>query len=427
MNTIPIGMIGLSHKTASVELREKLSLKTNSPGDERILLSQQLINKFKINGVLCLATCNRTEIYVSGIKYAGDLIRIQNFLISYKEAQDLDFQDSFYQHYGLDAVAHFNQVISGLDSQIIGENQITSQIKDCARLAKKYDFIDTLLEKMYSLGLQANKKIRSETHLGDGAVSISFAGVELARKIFEDLTDKKVLLIGAGETAELAAENFIEKNIDEIHVVNRTFSRAQELAYKFNAKAHDMSDLVSCLKDVDIVISATSSDRYVVNKEMMIEVMKARRNSHSIFLIDLAMPRDIESSVDDLSGVFLYNLDDLSEVVELNLEKRKKEIPIVMDLVNDFAQQFRVWKFGYSMSSLISNLKDYFDDIRVSEIERLKNRLPKNSMKDIDYLTESIINKILHQHIKTLKKSAVDPDLYREYADMLIDLYGLNK
>jgi glutamyl-tRNA reductase len=274
--------------------------------------------------------------------------------------------------------------------------------------------------------MQAKKKVHNETFLSDGTVSVSFAGVELARKIFSDLSDKNVLLIGAGKTAELAAYHFQENGVQNINVVNRTFANAEELADKLNGKAYPLDQLSEVLVDTDIVISATSSKEYVVTRELLKPVAK-KRHYRPIFLIDLAIPRDIDPAIDKLEGIFLYNLDDLHEIVKANLEKRKKEIPKSIKIIHEYVEDFQKWISMNSMSTVVGKLKKKLDVLRLNEMERLKSKLPQNGYKsEIDVLTESIINKVVRQHVKSLKKVAHDPEAYKKQVDMILSIYELD-
>jgi glutamyl-tRNA reductase len=419
--TIPIGVIGISHKTASVEIREKVALVES----ELETVVKGLLSSFDIDGCMAISTCNRTEVYVSGEDFANQLDGIRTWLDDYKSCRYFTNDQQTYTLTGSDAVRHFYLVISGLDSQVLGEPQITGQVKESYNHARQLNATGTVLNKLFTFGLQAQKKIRTETFLTDGAVSVSFASVELARKIFNKLHDKQVLLIGAGETAELAATHFVEKGIKRIHIANRTPEKARQLATRFHGQALGLDELESSLPQVDIVISATSGTEYVLTKQMMNPICKARRH-RPIFLIDLAIPRDIEPATDELNDVYLYNLDDLNDVVQSNIEKRKHEIPKSMKIVDDYVEIFEKWISTHSVGFTINKLKRYFDGVRLQELDRLGTRLPRDGYEDIDYLTQSIINKIMHQHIKLLKKSAADPDRYQQHVDFVNSLYDLD-
>ena len=420
---IPLGLIGISHKTAPVEVREKVALSD----EEQKIAVRYIMDNFRADGCMVLSTCNRTEIYVSNNNIESTIEHIKSWLNDFKKCAEYTDDSITYGLQDANVVEHFFKVLSGLDSQIIGEQQITGQVKDSYDLTHNLNGTDSLINKLFNFAMQAKKKVHNETFLSDGTVSISFAGVELARKIFSDLTNKNVLLVGAGKTAELAAYHFRENGVKNINVVNRTFERAQELAEKFDGKAYKLEDLPVVLMETDIVISATSSKDYVVTADLIRPISK-KRHHRPIFLIDLAIPRDIDPAIDHIDGVFLYNLDDLQEIVKANLEKRKKEIPKSLKIINEYVHEFKKWVSMNSMSSLVGRLKRKLDTLRLNEIDRLKAKLPQNGYKaEIDHLTESIINKVVRQHVKSLKKVAHDPELYKQQVEMILNIYELDK
>ena len=362
---------------------------------------------------------------MSGESVQAAFPQIRTWLDAYKKTNYFSDHQITYEMTGTAAVYHFFKVISSLNSQIIGEPQITGQVKDSYRRAYDQKVTNTFINKMFNYGLQVEKEVRNDTFLSNGAISVSFAGVELARKIFDKVDDKTVLLIGSGQTAELAAVHFKEIGIQNIYISSRTYGKAEQLAKKFSGKVCPLTDLQTILEQVDIVISATSSPDPIVTKEMIEPVCKAKHHK-PIFLIDLAVPRDIDPAMDSIDGVYLYNLDDLQDIVQMNLEKRKKEIPKALKIVDAYILEFEKWASVHSMAFVIKRLKDHFDTLRNKEMERLRNRLPKDNHEDIDYLTLSIANKLMHQHIKSLKKYVTDPSRYRQYVEFISDLYELD-
>lgn len=418
---ITVALIGISHKTAPIEIREKIALSAL----EQEFVLRTLVNDFKLQGSLVVSTCNRTEVYISCNQCDEVLPKVRNWLNDYKKCDYFNDDRLCYTMKARDAVGHFMKVVSSLDSQVIGEPQITGQIKDAHYLSRKLKTTNMFLNKMFDIGIQAQKQIRSKTFLTDGAVSISFAAVELAKKIFNELIDKSVLLIGAGNTAELAAKHFVEKGVQNITIVNRTPEKAAELAGRFCGKVFEFDRLPEVLEKTDIVISATSSKDHVLNSDLMINISKARHHK-PLFLIDLAVPRDIDPEIDKIDGAFLYNVDDLNEVVQMNLEKRNQEIPKALKIIDRFVDEFGRWISTHSDASTIMQLKQYFEEIRQNELNRLKNRLPKEGFSEIDYLTRSIVNKLMHQHIKTLKNSVSNPVQHQQQIEFMHKIYDLD-
>ncbi len=419
---IPLGLIGISHKTANVEIREKVALDE----DEQKIAVRYLMEEYRAEGCMVLSTCNRTEVYVSNNKIESTLEHIKSWLNDFKNCTEYTDEEISYSYKGISVVEHFCNVVAGLDSQIVGEQQIVGQIKESYERTHCLNGTDALINKLFNFAMQAKKKVHNDTFLSDGTVSVSFAGVELARKIFSNLTDKKILLVGAGKTAELAAFHFQENGVSNIHIINRTFGRADELAKKLNGTAHPMEEMADVMLDTDIVISATSSKAYVVNTDFIKPISK-KRHHRPIFLIDLAVPRDIDPAIDKIDGVFLYNLDDLHEIVKTNLDKRKKEIPKAAKIIDEFVAEFKKWISMNSMASVVGRLKKKLDVLRLNEMDRLKAKLPQNGYKaEIDNLTESIINKVVRQHVKSLKKAAHNPEQYKRQIEMILNIYELD-
>jgi glutamyl-tRNA reductase len=421
MDQIPLGLLGISHKTAPVDVREKVAL---SDTEQREALGH-IINEFHADGCLMLSTCNRTEIYVSADDHEEIIEKLKGWLASFKQTDLYSDSELFYNLNGPSAAEHFFKVIAGIDSQIVGEQQIAGQVKDSYEVSHQLQGTDAIINKLFNFAMQAKKKVHNETFLTDGTVSVSFAGVELARKIFSDLDKKSILVVGAGKTAELAAFHFQENGVKNIRVVNRTYQRAQELAEKLTGTASPMEDLQNALAGADIVISATSSENFVITADTMKQVAHQRRHQ-PIFLIDLAIPRDIDPAINEIGGIFLYNLDDLEDIVKQNLEKRKKEIPKSLKIVDEFVDEFNSWYSLNSMSSIVGKLKKRLDTIRLNEIERLKAKLPQNGYRqEIDNLTESIINKVVRQHVKSLKNSIHDPEKYKKQVELILSIYEI--
>ncbi|NJN25889.1 MAG: glutamyl-tRNA reductase [Cyclobacteriaceae bacterium] len=418
---IPLGLIGISHRTAPVEIREQVALSV----DEQKMAIRHIVEDHHSNGCLILSTCNRTEIYLSDDRLDKTTEKLRLWLNELKQCHAYTDMDITYELRDREVVEHFFKVLAGLDSLIIGEQQITGQVKESYDLTHDLNGTDALINKLFNFAMQAKKKVHNETFLSDGTVSVSFAGVELARKIFSDLSSKNVLMIGAGKTAELAAFHFQENGVKNINVANRTFERAKDLADKFDGKAYRLDELPLALAESDIVISATSSEAYVVTADMIYPISK-KRNHRPIFLIDLAIPRDIDPEINTIDAMFLYNLDDLQEIVKANMEKRKKEIPKSMKIIHEYVDEFQKWVSMNSMTSIVGRLKNKLDTLRLNEMDRLKAKLPQNGyVAEIDHLTESIINKVVRQHVKSLKKVAHDPELYKQQIAMILSIYEI--
>ena len=418
---IPIAIVGLNHKTANVDIREKATFSE----DQQSSLILQLSKRFNIRGALVLSTCNRTEIYLCGrkvIKYISDLC---TFLDKTKKENIFSNKETTYIYTGRKAIHHFFRVITSLDSQIVGEPQITGQVKDAYEKSRQLNHTDVLINKMFNFGMQVEKQVRTNTYLGDGAVSVSFAGVELARKIFGSLHNSTILLIGAGETAELAALNFVDREVSKILVANRTIKNARRIAKKVNGEALQLEDLAQAIEQADIIITAVSSDEFVL-KKLNLEQIAKKRDFRSLFLIDLAIPRNIDPTVAEIDGIFLYNLDDLQDIVKSNIERRKNEIPKAEKIVENHLNEYIDWYNTLPVIKTITKLSQYLEEIRKQEFERLKNRFPKESLEEAEYLSKSLMKKFLHHHIISLRKSSNDPNRRKQHIDLVDEIYQLN-
>lgn len=415
---IPVGLFGISHHTASVEIREKATLSETSQKEA----IQKITSSFRTDGCFILSTCNRTEVYISSEYVQTKLPIIRKWMNTASGCNCFTDDKITYVKYGNDTVEHFFKVISGLDSQIIGERQITGQVQKSYEISHSINCTDNVLNRMFNFGMQVKRKVHNDTFLSDGTVSVSFAGVELARKIFSDLTNKEVLLIGAGKTAELAAYHFMEKNVKQINVANRTLAKAEKMARELKGEAFQLRELPKALQGADIVISATSGKSFILDYFLVKPVSKKRRYK-PLFLIDLAVPRDIDPEVNHIDGIYLYNLNDLNNIVKDNLEKRKLEIPKAMIIIKEYMEEFKQWISTYAMSAIIKRLKEHLEIMRVRELERFRKKLPSESINEIDDLTQSIINKLLRQHIKLLKKNKGNSELYQQQLDLIYDLY----
>jgi glutamyl-tRNA reductase len=356
------------------------------------------------------------------IKFIDDICE---WLDDYKKVIVFSNPELTYIKKGTAAIQHFFKVISSLDSQIIGEPQITGQVKDAYEQAHQLKHTDIFINKMYNFGMQVEKQVRSKTYLTDGAVSISFAAVELARKIFGDLQNTSVMLIGAGDTAELAAQHFMKRKVSKILVANRTFKKARQIAAEFKGEAIKLEETVRALEHVDIVITATSSDQLIIHRKDLESAAKLR-DYRSLFLIDLAMPRDVDPNVTDIDGVYLYNLDALEDIVQNNIEQRQAELPKAEKIVEEHVYTYIKWYKTLPMVKTITQLSKYFEEIREQEFDRLKNRFPESHLADAEYLSKSLMKKLLHHHIMTLRRTNGDPLRLKQHIDLVGEIYPLD-
>ncbi len=395
-------VVGLSHKTASVEIREKIAF---SPNDiERPL--HRLLELDEIIEAIIVSTCNRVEIYATTRDVAGGKARVRRFMAEYHNLDYAELEQHLYCLHGEDAIRHVFRVASSLDSMVVGEPQILGQIKTSYGYAAEFKTSGLILNRFLHKAFSVAKRVRTETKIASSAVSVSFAAVELARKIFGELNGKMVLLIGAGEMCELAARHFLNNGAKGVMVTNRTFERARKLAEEFEGEALPFDELFDHLHKADIVLTSTGAPNAIITPKDMVEVIR-RRRMRPMFLIDIAVPRDIDSAVNDLDAVYLYDMDDLQQVVAANLEGRRQEADKAEAIVNEEINQFHKWMATLEVTPTIVALRNRFEELRKAELERTISTIKDASpelVKKLDALTSAYMNKLLHTPTSVLKK-----------------------
>ena len=415
-------VVGLSHKTASVDIREKVAFSPNSI--EKPL--RELVNLDGIVEGIIVSTCNRVEIYATTRDIAGGIARIRRFMAEYHHlAHDL-LEPHLYSYHGEEAIRHVFRVASSLDSMVVGEPQILGQIKTSYGYAAEYKSSGIILNRFLHKAFSVAKRVRTETRIASSAVSVSFAAVELARKIFGQLTDKTVLLIGAGEMCELAARHFLTNGAKGVMVTNRTFERAQRLAEEFGGEAIPFDELFLHLHKTDIVLTSTGAPHAIITPPDLEEVIK-RRRMRPMFLIDIAVPRDIDPAVNEMDAVYLYDMDDLQQVVAANLEGRKQEADKAEAIIAEEIIQFYKWVATLEVTPTIVALRNRFEELRKAELERTLagwKDAPPDAEKRLEALTSAFMNKLLHQPTTVLKKAGQGnrTDLYLDALRALFDL-----
>lgn len=394
-----IVLLGVNHKTTPLEIREKLAL---ASGYEEPL--QKLASLEGINEHYLLSTCNRVEVLYTTRQPVETKDRVLHFLFG--DALPANDLERYVYHYeDEEAVQHMFMVASSLDSMIVGEAQILGQMKDAYRFASQKKSSGFIVNKLLHKAFSVAKRVRTETQIGASAVSISYAAVELARKIFGQLDNKAVMLVGAGEMAELAAEHLIGQGVEKVVVANRTLERAVKLARRFNGQAVSLNELIDQLEHVDIIISSTGATGTILSKNDVKPVMRERRN-RPLFFIDIAVPRDLDQNINDLDNVYLYDIDDLNNVVEMNKAERSREAVKAERIVAEETLKFSSWLDGMEVNPTIVELRQMADLICRSEIEKtvgkIKDLSPKQQ-KSIEKMASSIVAKMLHNPMQFLK------------------------
>jgi len=415
-------VVGLSHKTASVEIREKVAFAPTRMEEPL----KALLNLPDIAEAVIVSTCNRVEIYAVTRDIAGGMARLKRFLADHHQLQVDVLEPHLYSHHGEAAIHHVFRVASSLDSMVVGEPQILGQIKTAYGYAAEFKSSGIILNRFLHKAFSVAKRVRTETKIASSAVSVAFAAVELARKIFGDLSDKTVMLIGAGEMCELAAKHFLNNGVRGVMVTNRTFERAVKLADEFGGKAVNFEDLFEQLHKADIVLSSTGAPHCIIGPKDVEEVIR-RRKLKPMFFIDIAVPRDIDPKVNDVDNVYLYTVDDLQEVVAANLQQRAEEAKKAEEIVLQETGQFSRWLTSLDITPTIVALRNHFEEIRRAELEKTVANwrdLPPDAQKRLEALTSAIVNKLLHQPTSVLKRTGQGGrgDLYVDALRQLFDL-----
>ncbi len=418
-------LLGVNHKTAPVELRERLALKESSPPPLELFHSLPHCKE-----AMFLSTCNRVEILaVANGSAHGLSTTIKETWMNKSGLRPDQCRDTLYVHLGEDAIRHLFRVAASLDSMVVGEPQILGQLKDAYRQAVEAGSTGSILNRLLEKAFTIAKRIRTQTAIASHAVSISYAAVELARKIFGELRGKSVMLIGAGEMAELAAQHLLTNGVSKIVVANRTLSRAVELARQFNGDAISLEEVDQALEDIDIVISSTGAPDVVITKEQVKRAMRPRHH-RLLFFIDIAVPRDIDKGVEEIENVYLYDIDDLKSVVEENTAKREREAKKAERIIDEEVIKFLSWMETLDVVPVIQGLQAKAEEIRQRELARSQKSLKGLSdkeMKAIETLTRSIVQKLLHDPIVTLKQEANSPDRGQIILDITKRLFQLDK
>ena len=419
---------GFNYKTAPVEIREKLAITENNYG----LILEKLNSIEDVYEICVISTCNRVELYgVSNDNVGKVKEEILRILSQYSAVPVNTLKDYLFFYTNKEAIRHIFRVSSSLDSMVIGEPQIVCQFKDSFTKAKEYKAVRHILTRLFDKALNVSKKIRTSTGISRRAVSVSYAAVLLAKKIFGDLKDKNVLIIGAGEMAELAAKHLHSLNVKHIFVSNRTFEKAVELADKFSGSAIRFEKIQEFLPEADIIIVSTGAKEPILKKEDVKRATKSRKDP--LFIIDISVPRNVEESINELEGVYLYNIDDLKQVVNSNLEERKMEAQRAEFIIDEEVEKFVKWLNTLKVSPVISSVRDYADKLRQQQLEKLFKQMPYLNEKEretIDLAMRSLINKLLHRPTMYIKDKAAkegNTEVVKIFEDMFSSKWDFRK
>lgn len=400
---IDIVVLGLNHKTADISIRECLAFSS--------VQTEDALDRFRsvdvMDEVVMLSTCNRVELILASHDPDAATDAARRCLSEWKAVEIERFASALYNHRNDEAVRHVFRVASSLDSMVVGEPQILGQLKNAYRLATEKKTSGVVLNRLMHRAFSVAKRVRTETGIGDHAVSISYAAIELAKKIFGSLEGKNVLLIGAGEMAELAVEHLIRNRCGNIRVANRTLKRAMELAQRFRGQAVGLEEISESLVRADIVISSTGASGLVVTRDQVRAVMRPRRNK-PIFFIDIAVPRDIDPEIHKLPNAYVYDIDDLQEVVDENIQDRRKEAQKAERIIDEAVIQFRSWMESLDAVPTIVSIRQKIEAIAEAEMQKTFHQQPHWTDADrqaVIRMTQALINKMLHEPTQYLRRN----------------------
>jgi len=394
-------LVGLNHKTASVDTRERLAFDEEATVDAL----GQLKERYPEGEFVLLSTCNRVELYCAAGQSAGPTAEdLAGFLSDFQRVAFEDFKDSLYISHNEDSVRHLLTVTSSLDSMVVGEPQITAQVKESYRLACKAKSSGKVLNRLFHCAFGASKEIYTRTSLASRRVSIAGVAVELARQLFADIKSAKVVVIGAGEMGELLVEHFVHIKCEDITVINRSYERARRLAQEHSITADKWDKLGEHLFEADIVVAAaTAAQGYLFEKSAFKDVMEKRRRK-TLLAVDIAVPRNLEPAINELENVYVYSVDDLAQVVEGNIKLRQEDIDQAVEIICEKVNEFMDWFETKDIGPLIGQIKESFDRIRRNELERffVGNRQDASYREVMEATVGRIVNKLLHCVVKNI-------------------------
>jgi glutamyl-tRNA reductase len=414
--------ISLTHKTASIELREALHLSKEESSELILRLKENIFSSGFV-----LSTCNRTEIFGFPKNGKVDFNPVLSTLLDFKHVENLK-PDNFVKYFSCSAVKHIFKVASGIDSLIIGDSQILGQTKEAFQLSEDSDFADSVMKRIFDTAIKVGKLAIKETLIGEGAVTISFAAVQVVEKIFSSLGNKTALVIGAGETGELAATHLRDKGIQNLSIANRTFERAEKLAKKLNASVIGFDKVKEKLNEFDVIFSATSAEGFILEYEDIKSSMK-KRKGQPVCLMDIALPRDIDPKVSQIDNVFYHDIDSLNIIVNQNLQKRQREIPKVEKIIMDEMVSFFGWYNTLDIVPTIKAVREFFEEIGNDELAKIKNKLSADGYEKVEDMTRRLLGRLLHNPTMKLRQIAekgTNPNEVATISVIVHELFDLN-
>jgi glutamyl-tRNA reductase len=413
-------LYSFSHKNTSLKRRDALAFSYDQIGEFLPEATDRFGGEYAV-----VSTCNRTEFYCWND--AGDDFwePYSRFIARFKEIEPQALA-SPEVHTGLAAARHLCRVAASLESLALGENEILGQVKDAHQIVLDSTVDASVVDQLFQFAIRAGKDVRTDTALCEGSVSVSSVAVDLAQKIFGDFSGRNVMLLGAGETAETAAEHFRKAGASQFIVVNRSRDTGRQLADRFDGDFIGLSDLDEAIERADVAVVATGSQEPLVTADMMRQAMKRRRQD-PVFLIDISNPRNVDPACSDLPSVYLYNMDDLQKAVDANLASRQQEIPEAESIVDHYVDQWDQWVQQLQVTPTISTLARFFEEMRQQEMGRLNGELTDEERDRLETFSKGLVKKLLHNPITTLRSAVDDDDLNSDDLDLIWSLYNLHE
>ena len=417
-------VIGLNHNSAPIDIREKFAVHENMLENQY----NKILNNERIYEAMILSTCNRVEYYAITDDYVCSLRLLSNIIEDNSEQDSNILKKYLYIYCGDDALIHIFRVASGIDSLVIGEPQIFGQVKDAFNNAKQYGKFSTFLKKLEQETIKVAKKIRTNTKIAENPITVAYAAIQMAKQVFGKLENKNALVIGAGEMCELAAQHLASNNLKNLYVTNRTYEKAFLLAKNVDGKVADINNIDNILLEIDVVISSTSSENFILDYAYMASLM-IKRKYKPIFFMDMAVPRDIDPECNKLENVYIYDIDDLKSVVATNKKIREKEIVKANIYLESGVKNMNKWLESLNIIPIIKSLRQAFDENKYMEVERICNKFNINNYQErerMQFLISAYINRVLHTPLTVLKDKSSDKNKYT-LADSIKIIFGLDE
>ena len=417
-------VVGLNHRTAPVELRERVAV----PSSRMVKALHDLSGREHLAEVVLLSTCNRTEIYARSTKFHSAVSDVLEFLSEQGSAPPEDFSEHLYTYYDDSAVSHLFGVAAGLDSMILGEGEILGQVRDAWQLAETEGASGQAMARVFRHAIVLGKRVRTETAIGRRALSISSAAVALAERTMFSLRGRSVLILGAGDVAEGLGRALVSAGVGEVVVANRTHARAVALAERLGGRAVPLGDLQDVLTTVDVLLTATDSTEVHV-EQADVEAVMDRRNGVPLLIVDVAVPRDVDPGAASVPGVTLHDVDDLHQLTEAALDERRREVATVREIIGEELERFQADRAARQVAPLITSLRDHAESVRQAELTRFRSKLEAlapEARETVDALTQGIVNKLLHEPTVRLKDAAGSAR-GELYSDALASLFNFSE